>query len=304
MIDIERYKVWSAAPTPFDQDMRPDHASVEKMIEHHANMNIGGLFIGGSCGEGTYMSCKDLYSVVKTAAKASAGRMLISAQCTDVSAARTLENLEDAAKAGADIGVIATPFGNGNTSAKQIREIIMGAIESSPLPIGVYDRGKMGAFEVPEEVLVEAYMHPNVVMVKDSSNDMQHAQLALKVRKDRPELRLMNGFEFDTVRYLQAGYDGMLLGGAVFNAPVAYKIYEAFLGGDLEEANRQQQRMNQLMYAVYGEGVKFWMIGLKYLMVEMGLFSTTKMYLDYELSDECIAGVKQALVDYADVLRA
>ncbi len=302
MQPVGSYGVWSATPTPFNNDMHPDHASLERTVEHHIQLGVRGVFVGGTCGEGTWMNRKDLYSVVETISKASAGRLLIAAQVSDASSERIVENMECAAKAGADFCVIATPLSNGAVSESKMRQIYMDSIERCPTPVGIYDRGKYGPFVVSEEILAEAYRHPNVALVKDSSDDDAHIVLAVKAREDRPELKLLTGYEFDTVKYLQAGYDGLLLGGGVFNGIIAAKIIAAVQNGDIEEAWKQQNRMNDLMYAVYGEGIKFWLAGLKKLLVEMGLFSTTNLHLEYEVTPECAANVKQAMIDYKDIL--
>ena len=96
--------------------------------------------------------------------------------------------------------------------------------------------------------------------------------------------RILSGDEFDCVRFLRAGYDGLLLGGAVFNARLATGIIAAVRAGDLAAARRRQARMNDLMWRVYGgPGITCWLAGLKELLVLMGLFSTRNNLLGYEL---------------------
>lgn len=302
MLAVGSYGVWSAAPTPFDVNMHPDLASIERMIEHHVKMGVKGLFIGGTCGEGLYMSRRDLYKVVEATAKAANGRLLIAAQVTDTSSERILENMQSAQEAGADFCVMCTPLSNGTPSNTEIRRIYMNSIEKSPLPVGIYDRGKFGPYEVPLDILEEAFMHPNVALIKDSSTNDDHMAAAMRAKNQRSGLRVLTGYEFDCVKYLQAGYDGLLLGGGVFNAKIAAMIIKAVQNGDIDEAWKQQNRMNEMMYAVYGPKVKYWLAGLKLLLCEMGLFETTNLYLEYEVTDECRALVKQALIDYKDIL--
>jgi len=120
--------------------------------------------------------------------------------------------------------------------------------------------------------------------------------MALAAREQRPELALLNGNEFDCVNYLAAGYDGLLLGGGVFNGALARAIRDAVRGGDLKLGLELQDRMIRLMYDVFGgEDIACWLTGQKQLLVEMGIFSTARSYLRYPLTDTCHAAIKAAL---------
>jgi dihydrodipicolinate synthase/N-acetylneuraminate lyase len=110
--------------------------------------------------------------------------------------------------------------------------------------------------------------------------------LALKAKQSRPGLTLLDGFEFDCVRYLKAGYDGLLLGGGVFNGFIACRIWEAAMAGDFSRAERLQKKMNRIMYAVYGgKKIRAWLSGEKYLLVRMGIFATWRNHPDYPLTE-------------------
>ena len=55
--------------------------------------------------------------------------------------------------------------------------------------------------------------------------------------------------------------------------------------------------MNKLMYTVYGgKTISAWLTGLKYLMQQLGVFSTSASYLEYPLADDVRAGI-DALFD-------
>lgn len=166
----------------------------------------------------------------------------------------------------------------------------------SPLPVGFYDRGKASPYMMPETHLAELLTEPNLAVVKDSSQNAAHREVFLAARKLRPELVLLDGDEFETITYLSAGYDGLLLGGGIFNAGQAHRIIRAVRVGDMAEAARWQARMNDLMLRVYGgPKIECWMSGLKELLVQMGLFSTNTQLLDYPLTDECRRQIMEAV---------
>ncbi len=288
--------VWSATPTPLTADSRLDAASVPRLVEHHVKMGVTGLMLAGTCGEGPWLAEADREALIRGAVAASRGRLRLAVQVTDNSAVRTLANIEKAAAWGAEIAVVAQPyfFLNG-TPDRQLafyREIA----RHSPLPMGFYDRGKASPYQMPESHLAELLAEPNLAMVKDSSQLPAHRDVFLAARQLRPGLVLLDGDEFDCVSYLSAGYDGLLLGGGIFNAGIALRMIAAVRAGDPAEAGRLQARMNDLMLRVYGgPKIECWLTGLKELLVQMGIFSTNVNLLEYPLTETCRRQIAEAV---------
>lgn len=288
--------VWSATPTPLTQDGRLDAASVPRLVEHHVKMGVTGLMLAGTCGEGPWLAESDREGLIRGAVAAARGRLRLAVQVTDNSAVRTLANIEKAAAWGAEIAVVAQPyfFLNG-TPDRQLafyREIA----RRSPLPLGFYDRGKASPYQLPESHLAELLAEPNLAMVKDSSQLPAHRDLFLAARKLRPGLVLLDGDEFDCVSYLSAGYDGLLLGGGIFNACIALRMIAAVRTGDAALAAQLQARMNDLMLRVYGgPKIECWLTGLKELLVQMKIFSTNVNLLEYPLTETCRRQITEAV---------
>jgi 4-hydroxy-tetrahydrodipicolinate synthase len=295
--------VWSATPTPFTDQMDIDTASVERMIEHQVRLGIKGLFLAGTCGEGPWMTDGQKSKLIQNVARFNQRRLLLTAQVTDNSAARILDNIKRVQDDGADVAVIAPPYFLDRKTPEIIFDLYHTAISKSPLPIGIYDRGKFGNVFVPDAVMKKLYMEKNVILVKDSSADMKRMKVALAAKKKRPSLRLFTGWEFNTVPYIKNGYDGMLLGGGIFNGYLAGEIFEAARSGDFKKADDFQAKMNRMMYQVFGgKNITCWLSGQKKLLVEMGIFKTWKSYLNYPLTNGCIKAIKKVLVKDADVL--
>jgi 4-hydroxy-tetrahydrodipicolinate synthase len=266
-------------------------------------LGVRGLFLAGSNGEGPWMTDAQRSELVRLAARAARGRLVLAVQVTDNSAARILDNAERARADGADIAVIAPPYFLIDATPAKILELYRQAVRKSPLPVGIYDRGVHSSVLVPEGVLAALYAEPKVVLVKDSSSDPSRRKVALAARQKRPALRLLNGDEFHCVEYLQAGYDGLLLGGGVFNGLIANQIVAAVAAGDLALAHRLQRRMNRIMYDVYGgKNISCWLSGEKKLLVEMGLFRTWLNYLGYPLTPSCQRAIRKVLKVDRDVL--
>jgi len=288
--------VWSAAPTPFDSKWKIDAAGVRRMVEHHFRLGIKGLFLCGTNGEGPCLTDMQRLEFIRAVVRHVHGRLPVAVQVTDNSSARILENMKAAKAEGADIAVIAPPYFISNPTSDHLRRIYLDAINRSPLPVGIYDRGKFSPVFVPDLVLRELYAHPRVVIAKDSSAVPERMKIALEVKKKRPSFCLLNGDEFHCVPYLKAGYDGLLLGGGVFNGYLARTIFDAVRAGDLSEAEKLQALMNRLMFAVYGgKKISCWLAGEKYLLMRLGIFRTYLNYPQYPLSVSCRRAIEKTL---------
>ena len=288
--------VWSAAPTPFTDDWKVDVESVRRMVEHHLRLGVRGLFLCGTCGEGPLLPEGERRRLVQSVVECANGRLVVAVQVTDNSALRILDNMALAREDGADIAVIAPPYFMSNANPRTLQNLYLQAIRESPLPVGVYDRGTYSSILIPESVLASAYAEKNVVLVKDSSGQLARRDVALAARALRPELRLLDGDEFRCVEYLRAGYDGLLLGGGIFNGYLAGQVIAAVAAGDIALAEQCQDRMNRMMWDVYGgKDIACWLSGLKNLLVEMGIFTTWKNIPDYPLTEACVQAIAQVL---------
>lgn len=295
-----KQQIWSATPTPLTEKMTIDGVSVRHLVQHHVKLGVQGLFLAGSCGEGPWITPDMRDELIERTVKANKGRMVLAAQVTDNSWPRIVENMKRVAEAGADIAVIAAPHFARNLSPSYHWSLYYEAIRRSPLPVGIYDLGDRVANGLPLPVLRKLLQLPEVVMLKDSSLDPERRKAALAARKKRNgALRLMNGNEWEIVTYAEAGYDGHLLGGGIFNAAMARRIVAAVEEGDLPGAGRLQKRLNVLQRAVYGGSyASLWLGGLKFLLKEMGVFRTDVNLVNYHLNERQRTRIRKALDDY------
>ena len=257
------------------------------------------MFIGGTSGEGPWLTQAMLVELGRTVAKAVNGQMPVTIQVTANSAAQMNDNVDRLADSGVDAVVIAPPFFQMRPTQDYLKKLYLEVIEHSPLPVGLYHRGRFSSVAVDATTLIELASHELVVMLKDSSSDASCRTAFAEFKRQRPGLLLLNGDEFDCCPALEAGYDGMLLGGACFNGPLALKIYELANAGKGEEARQVQQRMNDLMYTVFGgKEINCWLAGQKQILVEMGLFGTNRTIINFQLTPECATAIKTVAADY------
>lgn len=280
--------VWSATPTPFDEALNLDRPSVRRMVNHHVQLGIRGLFLGGTAGEGMMMPDAQYRQLVHDVVRHNRGRLIIAAQVTDHSVVRVLSNIQRVQDAGADIAVVAQPLFFMKPDDRRLADYYLEIFDRSPLPVGLYDRGRHSTVPVSPALLKRLLKHPKVVLIKDSSSDPDRRAIALRARRDRPSLTLLNGDEFKTAEYMLAGYDGLLLGGAIFNGYLAGRVIAAAAEGRTADAERLDARIRRINYATFGgKSLKCWLSGQKRLCVELGIFSTWRSYYKLPLTPAC-----------------
>lgn len=289
--------VWSATPTPFTDELKLDTESIPRLVEHHLHLGVKGLFLGGTSGEGSWMSDSMRIELMQEVVKNNQDRMLLAVQATDNSAMRTIDNIKRIEDSGADIAVIAPPYFQINATQEYLKNLYFQIIENSSLPVGVYHRGKHSSVEIETNTLEEIIAHPKVVIVKDSSSDPVAREMICKaIAKRKDELFALDGDEFNSVPYVEAGYDGFLFGGACFNGFMANKIFKLAKVGDIQGAQAMQEYMNGIMTKVFGgKGLPCWLAGQKQIMVELGIFNTRKTIINYQITDECIKAIKEVV---------
>ena len=288
--------VWSATPTPFTSSYDLDVESIPRMVEHHLRLGVSGVMLAGTCGEGAWMRERDRELLTKSVVEASRGRLRVAVQVTDNSVGRMLDNAALAAQWGAELAVVAAPYFLFNATPARLTALYRDTLRQSPLPIGFYDRGANSPFSVPLAGIAEIMAEPNVAMVKDSSVNAERRSRYLEAKARRAGLTLLSGDEFDCITPLREGYDGLLLGGGIFNGAIALKIIAAVREGNYGQAAILQARMNDLMHRVYGgPKIECWLTGLKELLVQMGVFSTNANLLEYPLTETCREQIRAAV---------
>lgn len=254
---------------------------------------ITGLFLGGTCGEGPWLPNRERSRLIKAVAAAANGRLQLVAQVSDNSVERIVDNIHEAAEAGAHMAMIAPPATMLNATPERIASHFEAAVAASVLPVGIYDLGAFRPYGLPADRLRQILLLKKVKLVKDSSGLPERQAIALAARSEKPSLMLFNGDEFNCLKYLEAGYDGVMFGGAVAVAPQMHRVVALFQAGRLEEARAADEAMRKTLYGIYGgKEIICWLTGLKYFMMKKGIFSTTESFLGYPLTDECRAMIE------------
>lgn len=291
--------VWSAAPTPFTADGKLDCDAIFKLADHHAKLGVKGVFIAGTCGEGAYLADDVLSELAKLTVEAAAGRMAVAMQITDNSVPRLMDNLKRGVDAGIDMAVIAPPNVAINYDQDYLYNIYSSVAKASPIAMGIYHRGAAAPINMQAETIAKLAEIDNIITLKDSACKEHDTNVILSARdtlRKSKKFFAYCGNEFDCVGAALAGYDGMTIGGGCFNGKMAKEIFELAKAGKVDEAKALQERMNALMFDIFGgPKITCWLAGQKQLMVELGIFSSNYCLCNYKLDKDYLPTIKAAI---------
>lgn len=284
MKEPKQSTVWSAAPTPFLADGKLDEASLERLVAQHIDLEVSGLLLAGTCGEGPFMTNGQRAELIRQARRLAGNRLTLAAQVSDTSAARVCENMAAAAEAGADFAVIAPPWLDRFANRDFIRRYFLEPIEQAALPVGIYVLRTPSGSPLDEQLWAELASHPRVKLLKDSSSSAEYARTFGAIRAGRPDLLLLTGDEFDVRTAMAAGYDGALMGTGILNAEFIRRTLRALREGDASGAAAWQDRSNTFLRELFGDDIRCWLGGLKYALCQLGIFSSEYMHLSFPLT--------------------
>ncbi|MCH2250840.1 MAG: 4-hydroxy-tetrahydrodipicolinate synthase [Cognatishimia sp.] len=252
--------------TPF-KNGELDLDTLKKLVEWHISEGSHGLVPVGTTGESPTLTHEEHETVIEEVVKVVAGRIPVIAGAGSNNTVEAVRFMQFAEKAGADAGLVVTPYYNKPTQRGLLahyRELH----DCCNLPIIIYNIPGRSIIDMTPETMGELAKLPRIVGVKDATGDVARVS----------DQREMCGADFVQL----SGEDGSALGfnahGGVgcisVTANVAPRLcaefQEATLAGDYGKALELQDRLMPLHRAIF---VEPGLVGAKYGMSQLGLCS-------------------------------
>ncbi|WP_277814718.1 dihydrodipicolinate synthase family protein [Haloarcula limicola] len=194
-----------------------------------------GLFPGSSIGEFPSFTTAQNRRIVETVVEAADGDATVLAGCCDTSVDEILDNIEAADAAGADAGVVVSPYYLGTTQTG-LERFFRSIADDSPLPLLLYNIPQLTGNELSVDLVASLADHETIVGLKDTSGNLTYHHRAIEATPD--DFAVFQGATELATASLDVGADGLIAGPAnVFPEPTA-ELYDAHDRGDLTTARR------------------------------------------------------------------
>lgn len=250
--------IFPALTTPFEKG-RLSIPALKSNIERYNRFDLSGYLVLGSTGESDLMDEKEGLSAIE-AVRTAARRGRIIVVGTGMSSTRaTIRFTNKAAEAGADFGLVVTPFYyKGQMKAGVLEAYYREVADRAKIPIILYNVPKFTGLELPPEVAITLAKHPNIAGMKDSSGNL--AVFSEIIKACPAGFGVLQGMGSVLYPSLLMGAKGAILALTVMAPGETVEIYRLAQKGDYAKARELQYRIlmvNQKIVGGYGiPGIK------------------------------------------------
>ena len=250
LLETDRLKgVLLPVTTPFLQSGEVDLRSLETNLDKWSQTLITGYVFLGSTGERVHLDEPEYLRIVELARSRVSGDLAFIVGAGQQSTIGTIKEITRAATAGADAVLVITPhFYRSAISQDVLITYYSSVADASPVPVLLYSMPALTGIKIEPETVARLSEHPNIVGVKDSSNDV--AGFSETVRLCPSEFAVMTGNGTVFLDTLQAGATGAILAVGCVVPELCVDIFRSFQEGELERASMLQSKLTPLAAAV------------------------------------------------------
>ncbi len=261
---MELKGVYPAMATPLHPDETIDKNGMRNVVRYCVNAGVHGVLVLGSTGEFPAMTDGMRQDAIETVLDEVNGKVPVIIGCGDTGTKKTLEQVRVAGATKADAVLIALPYYFPLDQAAVYRHFQIIA-DASTKPIVIYNFPQMTKIPVAPETLGKLAVHPNIIGVKDSSNDYHNFHRYLDVTEGA-DFSVMSGSPvIGLAGYVSGGKGGIYAGGSLVPKLVV-DVYEAWARGDMKTASALQKKASLIpLMAQFGGNAAVIKFGLSAL---------------------------------------
>ncbi len=237
------------ATTPFVGDEGVDLPSFRSNLLKWRHTGIKGLVLLGSTGERVHLDEREYLQVIKVGRAELPPNLALIVGAGQQSTLGTINEINSAAKAGADCVLVITPhFYRSAITQETLISYYTAVADASPVPVLLYSNRALTGIKIEPETVARLSEHPNVIGVKDSSNDMEG--FCETVRLSPADFAVMTGNGTVLLDALRAGATGGILAVGCAVPEICLEIFRAFNAGEDELAGLLHSKLTPLAVAV------------------------------------------------------
>ena len=240
--------------TPFDPKGQISTTDIASNIRAWSARGVIGFVVLGSTGERVHLDEREYLEVIEVSRAASDSVLIVGAG--QQSTVNTIKEIKSAAQAGAEAVLVITPyFYRPAITQETLVNYYTAVADAAPVPVLLYSMPPLTGIKIDPETVARLSEHPNIIGVKDSSNDV--AGFRRTVELCPSDFAVMTGNGTVLLDALRAGATGGILAVGCVVPEVCVEIFRAFGEGDVERAEKLQSELTPLASAVttkYGIG--------------------------------------------------
>ncbi|MEL7041952.1 MAG: 4-hydroxy-tetrahydrodipicolinate synthase [Pseudomonadota bacterium] len=237
-----------ALVTPF-KNGAIDRDAFANLIEHQIASGSAALVPCGTTGESATLSHTEHRQVVEQCIQVAAGRVPVIAGAGSNSTREAIELVEHAKTVGADAALVICPYYN-KPDQSGLEAHFRAINDAVPLPILLYNVPSRTACDLAPETVAKLAELPNVVGIKDASNDLGRVSLQASLTAGQ-QFTQLSGEDPSSLGHRAMGGAGCISVTANVAPDLCAQMHQAFDDGDLAAARILDQRLIHVHRAMF-----------------------------------------------------
>jgi 4-hydroxy-tetrahydrodipicolinate synthase len=233
----------TALVTPFSSVGLVDEEALSQLVQFQLERNVNGFFPLGTTGMGPAMDPDQRKRVAEVVVEETKGRVPVIVQVGASDPAASLELARHAEKIGAEAIASLTPFYY-HPGEDAIIDYYRKLSQATRLPLFVYNIPRHTGNNVDASLLLKLSKIPNVVGIKDSSQDFSQLLSYLEAVPDG--FNVINGTDSYLFSAFCAGVGGGVSATANPFPELFVDMYEAYMAGNIEKGRALQIKIHSV----------------------------------------------------------
>ena len=230
---------------PMFEDGSIDYEGYKRQVQRMIDGGVKALLVNGTTGEPATIDIEDeseLTKITVEMAKGTGVKVIVGAGSNYT--AQAIRKAKFNAEAGADANLVVTPYYN-KTSQRGLIEHYKAVAAASDLPLIMYNVPGRTGMKISVDTVVELAKVPNIVAMKDATDDIAYAMEVLTRTKDM-DFDLYSGCDDNILPFIAAGGKGVISVLSNLYPRETEMFAQAALKGDLELARKMAYDLNDV----------------------------------------------------------
>ena len=230
---------------PMFEDGSIDYEGYKRQVQRMIDGGVKALLVNGTSGEPATIYIEDEFELTKITVEMAKGTgVKVIAGAGSNYTAQAIRKAKFNAEAGADANLVVTPYYN-KTSQRGLIEHYKAVAAASDLPLIMYNVPGRTGMKISVDTVVELAKVPNIVAMKDATDDIAYAMEVLTRTKDM-DFDLYSGCDDNILPFIAAGGKGVISVLSNLYPRETEMFAQAALKGDLELARKMAYDLNDV----------------------------------------------------------
>jgi N-acetylneuraminate lyase len=231
--------------TPFTADQQVDYRAARRLVRFLLSARVHGLYVTGSAGEWVRLTAEERKELLETVLEETGGRVPVVAHVGHYSTRRAVDLARHAARVKADYVSSVIP-GYYHHSLTEVADYYC-AIAEAGLPVILYYLEGVGDFD-PRAFVERFCSLQGLVGLKYTATDLFPMQAVHQLSSGR--FRVWGGHDQMALAALFMNAVGVIGTNYNYIPEIYVELYDAYLAGNLQLAQKLQEEANRVLLAV------------------------------------------------------